>query len=254
MKTEKILPKTQEWIRKLLAIDTSDINDEELIDAREECEKALNGGKFPPYYCSYGFTMPEDLPDEAYYPLFALHYLYEEYKRCGVVIPSDGSKYLWCFFHRELKIDWKWSKELFIMDSFYPLEEDRVADLDAYIEERNGDLKNAKSQKEAVEIKAHIAHLKEVVLGLRTKISGGKPKAQTPMEQLKMLICLNDGKDFTRAQLAAFDGVSTEDEPDGADSRERSFDDDEISEDVRSELGPQHWTDQYDENPDEYNA
>ena len=209
---------------------------DEIADAKQDCKKALNGEEFPNYYCSYGFAFPEDLPEDCYYPMFALKYLVEAYDEEKISIPGELRGEIEAIW-KDNGIDWTWSKERFILTAFYPFEEDRIVDMEEYI------VQEEKAGNDVSDLKKTLATMREEF----DRKNGEEEKKQTSMEKLKMLITLNNGKDFTKEQLAAFDGIDPEDEPDGSDAEDEKDETVEI-------VGKDHWTDQYDENPDEYNA
>lgn len=210
---------------------------DEIKDAEQDCKDALDGEKFPNYYTTCGFDFPDGIPEDCYYPMFALKYLVETYDEEKVSIPDELRAKIEAIW-KENGIDWTWSKERFILTAFYPVEEDRLADMEEYI------VQETKAGNDVSGLKKTLAALKE---DFNRKNLEEKNEEQSPMERLKMLVILNNGKDFTKAQLAAFDGIDPEDETDGSDAEEEHDEAPEV-------VGRDHWTDQYDENPDEYNA
>lgn len=212
----------------------------------DDCIDALDGKELPAYYSTCGFDFPETIPQDGYFPMMALHYLMESIDEFKIDLPDEIRAEVKAFF-ADNGIRFEWDKEKFIMDSFYPLDEDRVSDLRDYKEELKKDISEATGSKKK-ELETKLLHLETTI----SSVSGPKKEEkQSPMEKLKMLVVLNNGKDFTKAQLAAFDGIDPEDEPDGSDAEEEPVPEENG---IRKLAGQDHWTDQYDENPDEYNA
>ena len=215
----------------------------------DDCVDAMEGKPFPHHYSTAGFAFPE-LPEDGYYPMMALHYLMELVDERKLSVPDELRKRVEEFFStlESGRFDRK------IMDSFYPVEKDRIADLKEYKEELREELRKAPEDRKN-KIREKIFLLDRAISSIAPKTTETEEK-QTGLEKLKMLIVLNNGKDFTKEQLAAFDGISPEDEKDGADSEEDEDDETDGGREVEATklAGQDHWTDQYDENPDEYNA
>ena len=218
----------------------------------DDCVDAMEGKPFPHHYSTAGFAFPE-LPEDGYYPMMALHYLMELVDERKLSVPDELRKRVEEFFSSN-GIKFEWDKTRFIMDSFYPVEKDRIADLKEYKEELREELRKAPEDRKN-KIREKIFLLDRAISSIAPKTTETEEK-QTGLEKLKMLIVLNNGKDFTKEQLAAFDGISPEDEKDGADSEEDEDDETDGGREVEATklAGQDHWTDQYDENPDEYNA
>lgn len=220
--------------------------DEDFNCVIDDCICALERKPLPPYYSTAGFDFPE-FPDGGCYLAMSLHYLMEIIEERKLSIPDELRDEVDKFFLSN-GVRFDWDKERFIMNSFYVLEEDRISDLVEY----KNELEKRIAKCESYALDDDFSKLMHVKATL-SKISGGNPtrETQTPMERLKMLIVLNNGKDFSRSQLAAFDNVDPDDEEDGADAPVRSNPE---SHEIRNMIGRNCWTDQYDDNPDEYNA
>ena len=212
----------------------------------DDCICALERKPLPSYYSTAGFDFPE-FPNGGCYLAMALHYLMEMVEERKFTIPDDLRDEVDKFFSSN-GIRFGWDKERFIMQSFYVLEEDRVSDLVEYKGELEKRIANAESNTFDDDL-SKLMHVKKTI----AELSGIKPveEKQTPMEKLKMLIVLNNGKDFSRSQLAAFDNIDPDDEEDGSDMPVYSSSE---PRGIRKMIGRDCWTDQYDDNPDEYNA